>query len=396
LQQLCPDIRLTELYEKKRNLLAAGIEIIDLSMINPDLAPSRILLDRLAEASAKTGAHKYSVSRGIRRLREAFAYKYNEKFGVDSLDPENNICVTFGSKDAITQILFALAVPDKSVLVGSPLYQPHLYAIEYAGMKPCFFRISDNEEEMLFDIENKLSCNDVTSILLNFPNNPTGYCVSVDFLNSLATLAERFNVTVVNDFVYGELNHLENKNSSSLLSNPYFKDFGVETYSLSKAYNVPGWRVGAVLGDSNLVSRVAHLKSRIDFGIFLPIQFAAVAGLTYKEDIVLATKDVYTFRLNIMISILEKRGWKIKKPEAGCCIWAELPDSINYNSRDYCDKLLEHGVAAMPGFAFGSEWSRMVRFAVVVSEDKLREVAMRLDRCNQLLNSYVASVNGIV
>lgn len=369
-------------------VLLEGKDFLDLSMINPDLAPSRLLLDKLSEANAKAASHRYAVSRGIAKLRSAFSIKYNQAFGV-SLDAEREICVTLGTKDAFNFTLRCVAevfqLPRRSVLVGKPTYPPHLFAANFQGFESDFFEIKSDQQAMLNEIEHKAKSCPFGILILNFPNNPSGISVDVNFYRALYDLATRYNFFVINDFVYGEMG-FRSEPVVSLLSVANFRERACETYSLSKAYNVPGWRVAALMGQAQVINKLSKLKANLDYGLFLAIQQAAAFALTCKEDLVRNSVLNYNRRCQVFTQGLEKQGWQVQFPNAGVCVWArmgpELSAKLKDSSKSYAySKLLlsSKRVLGVPGLNYGPEFDAYMRFAMVLSEDKLRVCLQRME-----------------
>lgn len=375
--------KLGELQNLKQNIINSGGELFDVAMINPDLPPQRVLLDKLVEASLKPQNHRYSVSRGIRRLRDAFAQKYQNRFGA-ALDSETEICVTMGTKDAVLDALISLARPGRHVLMGAPTYPAHLSAARLAGLETCFFEISEDEGSMLASISQRLKEAPICALVLNFPNNPTGVTVGADFYAKLARLLEGTEIFVLNDFVYGEMGF--KAEPCSLLAEPKLRRQGAEVYSLSKAYSVPGWRVAALCGSARLVRQVTRLKAHVDYGIFLPIQAASAYALSTKDDLVKPLTAQYNNRCNTLASGLARLGWAVSHPQAGTCVWGRPPTGLaGRGSLDLAKRLLvETGVLAMPGTLFGESFNEYLRFAAVIPEERIRQALERLGRFPQL------------
>lgn len=377
------------LKSRQHEMLLEGREVIDLSMVNPDLPPPRPVLDRLLEYVTKTSTHRYAVSRGVRRLREAFAEKY-QSFGV-SLDPEKNVCVCLGSKDATYHALRTLVKTGESVIVCAPAYPAHLSAIRLVGAIPYLWEAPDSIESAVASLGGLLEKTRASLVLLNFPSNPTGKIVTAEWLKGIVAEARKHKAYVVNDFVYGEMCFSGNKAPSLLAATPNDLTGVLEVYSLSKAYNVPGWRVGALSGDENVVKEVARQKSIADYGVFLPLQYAAALALTAKEDLVRSTVTQYDRRSRILIKGLRSLGWNVLEPEAGASVWAEIPLEIrekaiscypmthlseNHSVSMKVARLLleEAGVLSTPGAVFGDPFDTYLRFALVVPEERMRDV----------------------
>lgn len=370
---------LAELNRAKLELVAAGRSLIDMSMINPDLPPPRYLLDKLLEATVKPTNHRYAVSRGIRKLREAFAATYQTRFGV-TLDPEGEVCVTMGTKDALISVLRTIGDAGASVALAEPTYPAHVSACHLTGLKPVFFSLGASGSEMVANLERALQATRCAAILINLPNNPTGLVVGAEDLAAICRVAREHGAIVINDFVYGEMRHSGGV-APSLLGSSESVGVAVEVYSLSKAYSVPGWRVGALVGPADIVRRVARLKSHTDYGIFLPLQIAAAAGLGGTSDVTSGLTAQYARRARLLSAGLVRLGWELTPPAAGASVWARLPTAARRcGSCGAVERMLyEAELFALPGAVFGARWDEFVRFALVVSEERLREGLTRLE-----------------
>jgi alanine-synthesizing transaminase len=385
LEQLLGHDHLQPLKALQHALLLDGRPVVDLSMVNPDLTPPRAVLDRLLESVTKPAHHRYAVSRGVRRLREAFSSKYAKRFGVE-LDPETEVCVCLGSKDATFQTLRSLIQSGDSVVVGAPSYPAHISAVSLVGghyvpwVYPLEPKVAVSALENLFQ-----SCKP-KALVLNLPANPTGAVVGTDWWRAIGEVCRRLDVTIVNDFVYGEMCFSGQPAASALTA----RESGarcVEVYSLSKAYNVPGWRVGAILGNHEVVKSVSRLKSHSDYGLFLPLQYAAAAALTASDDLVRPTAIAYERRLRILSSGLKSLGWEVVEPQAGASLWCRYPPYLTPTSGDskepasvkVAERLLrDAGILVTPGVVFGPEFDAFVRFAAVIPEERMRDVISAL------------------
>lgn len=360
----------------KLKRVADGLPLLDMSMVNPDIPPKREIVDRLQEAIIQNNIHKYSVSRGINRLRKSFADYYSKMFDVD-LSPENQICVTLGAKDALNIFIQSYCNNGDSVLVGSPTYPAYLSSFDIFKLNVSTFSIQNSEKLMLIDLEKKIVENNPKILVLNFPCNPTGNYVTKSFYEKLAKIVLEHNkkakvqCAICNDFVYGRLNHSELK-PVSLLSAMDFKNLPfVEFYSLSKSYSVPGWRIGAILGNHEIISNVARIKSILDYGIFLPLQVASSFILSSNDDYTKEVKAKYLERASYLVEILKRSGFECEVPDAGCSVWAKLPNNYS-SSLDYACRLIEkHGIAGLPGSLFGDDYNNYIRFALVLPDVKL-------------------------
>jgi alanine-synthesizing transaminase len=370
----------------QHQMLLEGKQVFDLSMVNPDLSPPRAVLDRLLESVTKPQNHRYAVSRGIRRLREAFASKYASRFGL-SLNPDTEVCVCLGSKDATYHALKSLITQGDAVVVSSPSYPAHVSSITLAGGVVTPWEYSTDPSEAAASLDRLLASCRARVVLLNFPSNPAGVVVSEEWWSAIADVCWRHSAAIINDFVYGEMCFLGDSAVSALRA----RERGVrcvEVYSLSKAYNVPGWRVGALVGDSQIVQAVARWKSHSDYGLFLPLQYAASVALTSSTDLVRPTVMSYERRLKVLSSGLRKLGWEVQEPEAGACLWARYPATIvpegdsakSLSVRVASEVLRTTGVLVTPGIVFGDPWDGYVRFSAVVTEERMREVVAALAR----------------
>jgi len=383
--QLLSHDYLRPLKELQHRRLLEGKPVLDLSMVNPDLAPPRAVIDRLLESVGKPSAHRYSVSRGVRRLREAFADKYLSKFGV-SLDPESEVCVCLGSKDATFHALRVLTHPGESVVVSAPAYPAHLSAVALVGGVVREWRPLPDPLLAAKSLARMLDESQARVALLNFPSNPAGAVVSAEWWTEVGRVCAQRGVAIINDFVYGEM-CFDRKPAASALAAREQGARCVEVYSLSKAYNVPGWRVGALVGDDRIVKAISRLKSHADYGLFLPLQYAASVALTSKQDLVEPTTVAYERRLRVLVSGLSRLGWEVSEPKAGACVWARFPAALaaaakgdsSFVSVRVAEHLLDRaGVVVAPGCVFGESFDEHVRFAAVSSEERMREVVSSL------------------
>jgi len=360
-----------EIHQLKQTLIKSGRKIYDLSMINPDILPPRVLMDRLSEATINPKNHKYSVARGIKKCREAFSDKYKKKFSVE-VDAETEICVTLGSKDGVSNLFQIFPPNGRYALLPSPTYPAHKATAELAGYKCTYFHLGD-EDSMINSISESLKKYPIRIILLNFPSNPTGQVVSSSFYRKLSKIIDGTDIIIFNDFVYGEM-CFDNKPAFSLLSETSLRDKSVEIYSLSKAYNIPGWRIGAVLGAKNIVEKVSRVKGLVDYGIFLPIQVASSYALTTSEDLVSPTVSIYKRRAKIMIEGLKNLGWEVVESKSAASLWVKPVIKESNTTEWVTSLLLEHGISVLPGEIFGDEWNQWARIALVSDEEVLTSV----------------------
>ncbi|MCI5065509.1 aminotransferase class I/II-fold pyridoxal phosphate-dependent enzyme [bacterium] len=378
-----------------REAREAGSGLFDLSMINPDMSPARELLDRFIEASLKPNTHRYTAARGLKKLRDAFQELYRTRFGVE-VESNDEICVMLGAKDATYQIMSVLsadstlfdgepslgdALPLRRMLLPSPTYPALLTAAKLIGRYEIVFYRGESDAEALEDITEVLSDGVPTLVVLNSPNNPTGKIFSSQTLKEIVALVQLQRGVVINDFVYGEMGY--EGVAPSLLSAstggsvPY--DGVLEIYSMSKAYSIPGWRVGAVVGDRRLVAALAKRKSYTDYGTFSPLQIGAASGLRSSKAITSPVTETYARRAALVVDVLTEAGCSVSPPEGGASVWLKLPESYPLDASAFARALvLDAGVVILPGEAFGREYARHFRIALVQRESVLRECAERM------------------
>jgi alanine-synthesizing transaminase len=358
-----------------------GKTLFDLSMINPDLAPSREILDRFIEASLKPTTHRYSSARGLRKLREAFADKYRDTFQVQ-LDPESEVCVALGTKDATLQVLSLYGGAFSTLLLPLPTYPAMHSAASLIGDFQIEFYEADSSQSIISSLERAVEKNPKSLILLNCPGNPTGICPSIDDLKKIIHIARESGCHIFNDFVYGEMGFV--KKPSSILRACDGDYRGVlEVYSMSKAYSIPGWRVAGLVGCRELVEQVATRKSHTDYGTFTPIQVGAAAGLRASGSFLADTVSQYSKRAHLVTTRLNDFMCYVEKPEAGASVWARLPESYDGDAESFVRTLvLEEGVVTLPGIVFGNPYRRYFRISLVQPELVLSEC---LDRIKNVL-----------
>lgn len=375
---------LERLRQLQHKLVVDGTPVWDLSMLNPDLGPPRMVLDRLLESVTKTANHRYAVSRGVRRLREAFSQKYLTRFG-QQLNPDTQVCVCLGSKDATFHALRVLVQPGDAVVVPTPAYPAHPSAVALTGGRSVAWQVSSDPTRASSDLSQLLAASHAKVLLLNLPSNPAGVVVPREWWCEVGKVCAEHSVTIINDFVYGEM-CFSGEAAESALWAAQSGARCVEVYSLSKAYNVPGWRVGALVGASDIVAVVARLKSQSDYGLFLPLQYAASQALTTSDNLVAPTVQAYQRRLRVLSLGLNELGWSVVQPLAGACLWVQYPERLRairgysrFQSVNVARHLLvEAGVVASPGAAFGANCDAWLRFAAVLNEERLRDVVNAL------------------
>ena len=360
--------------ELKAKARAAGEDIIDFGMGNPDQPTPKHIVNKMIEAAQRSDTHRYSMSKGIPRLRIAICNWYKTRFDVD-LDPETEAIVTIGSKEGLAHLALATLGPGDIVLVPNPAYPIHPYGVVIAGadlrhvpMIPGgdFF---DELQKAIVDSWPKPKM-----LILNFPGNPTSQCVELDFFEKIIAVAKEHNIWVVQDIAYADI-VFDGYKAPSILQVKGAKDIAVEFFSMSKSYNMPGWRVGFMCGNKELVSALARIKSYLDYGTFTPIQIAAIAALEGPQDCVAEIAEMYRKRRDVLCEGLNAAGWHVEKPKATMFVWAKIPKAYQaMGSLEFSKKLLlEAKVAVSPGIGFGQYGDDHVRFGLIENEHRTRQ-----------------------
>ncbi len=367
----------------KTKLRKEGEDIVDLGMGNPDLPPPDFVIEKLCEVARKKNTHRYSLSAGIPRLRKAICNFYRERFGV-ILDPEREAIMTIGAKEGYSHLILSLISPGDTVIVPNPSYPIHYYAPIIAGGEVRTIPLKGEED--LEDFLKKLhqaireTLPKPKAIVLNFPHNPTTTCVELDFFKEVVSLALKEEVFLIHDFAYGDITFDDYK-APSLLEVEGAKKIAVEIYSMSKSFSMAGWRVGFVLGNEILIKNLAHLKSYLDYGVFLPIQVASIVALESDYSVVQKVKKVYERRRNVLVEGLRKLGWHVPKPKGSMFLWAKIPNWVGKNSLEFSLYLLKEAkVAVSPGIGFGTEGEGFVRFALVENELRIKQAIRGIRR----------------
>ncbi|HED39847.1 MAG TPA: alanine transaminase [Chromatiales bacterium] len=358
----------------KAQARARGEDIIDFGMGNPDQPTPAHIVDKLTEAAQRGDTHRYSMSRGIPRLRRAICNWYRDRYDVE-LDQESEAIVTIGSKEGLAHLALATVGPGDAVLVPNPAYPIHPYGFIIAGADIRHVPLTpdvDFFEELESAIRNSFPRPKM--LVLNFPGNPTTQCVDLEFFEKVVEIAREHEIWVVHDLAYGEI-VFDGYKAPSILQVPGAKDVAVEFYSLSKSYNMPGWRVGFMCGNSTLVGALARIKSYLDYGMFTPIQVAAIAALEGPQACVREITDMYRSRRDVLCEGLNAIGWAVEKPRATMFVWARIPERYRaMGSLDFSKKLLEEAkVAVSPGVGFGEYGDDHVRFGLIENEHRTRQ-----------------------
>jgi alanine-synthesizing transaminase len=351
-----------------------GEDIIDLGMGNPDLPTPKPVVDKLIEAVQNPKNHRYSVSRGIYKLRLAITNWYRRNYNVD-LDPDSEAIVTMGAKEGLSHMALSIVSSGDVVLVPNPAYPIHPYSVVIAGGDLMNFPIGpgyDFFEQLMKAV--KRTWPKPKLLIISFPHNPTTAVVEPDFFTKIVDFARENKCLVIHDLAYADL-VFDDYRAPSLMQVPGAKDIGVEFFSMSKSYSMPGWRVGFAVGNQRMIAALARLKSYFDYGMFQPIQIASIIALNEIQDAVKEITAVYKNRRDVLVDGLNKIGWEIEKPKATMFVWAPIPDKFKtMGSLDFSKVLLKEGkVAVSPGIGFGEYGEGYVRFALVENEHRIRQ-----------------------
>jgi alanine-synthesizing transaminase len=356
-----------------------GEDIIDFGMGNPDGPTPRHIVEKLCEAANRDNTHRYSVSRGIPRLRRAITEWYRRRFSVE-LDPEREAIVTIGSKEGLAHLALATVERGDAVLVPNPAYPIHPYGFVIAGADIRHVPLTPGVD-FFAELEKAIrdSWPKPKMLVLNFPANPTGQCVDLVFFEKVIAVAREHSIWVVHDLAYADI-VFDGYVAPSILQVPGARDVAVEFFTLSKSYNMPGWRVGFMCGNEKLVGALARLKSYFDYGTFTPIQIAAILALEGPQDCVEDIRCTYQKRRDVLCHGLYSAGWPVEKPKATMFVWARIPEAYRpMGSLEFSKKLLtEAKVAVSPGIGFGQYGDEYVRFSLIENEHRTRQAARSL------------------
>lgn len=360
--------------EMKSRARAAQLDVIDLGMGNPDGATPRPIVSKLVEAARNPRNHRYSVSKGIPHLRLEITKRYKKNYDVD-LDPDTEAIVTIGAKDALAHLLFAVIGPGDAVVSPNPAYPIHQYGVIMAEGHACMLPMPDPATFLngLEDLYRK-SSRKPKMILISFPHNPTTACVDLDFFKEIIRLARFHGSYVVHDFAYADL-CFDGYRAPSILQVEGAKEVAIEIFSMSKSYNMAGWRVAFCLGNRKLIGALARIKSYLDYGVFQPIQIAAIIGIRECEEETRKICAVYQKRRDVLVSGLERAGWPVESPKGSMFVWAAVPEAHRAaGSLEFAKLLMQKAlVAVSPGIGFGPMGEGYVRFALVENEHRTRQ-----------------------
>ena len=366
------------LYAKRR----AGDDVIDLGMGNPSDPPEDLVIEKLAEAARDPRNHGYSKSNGILNLRREVASKYLKSYGV-RLDPESELMVCLGSKEGFSHLCLALMGPGDTAIVPAPYFPVHVYAVALASGNVISLEVAD-EKKLLANIA--YTCQHLYPrpklLILNYPHNPSTATVEQGFYDEVVRLARRYGLMVISDFAYADV-AFDGYRPPSFLSSKGASEVGVEFTTMSKGYNMAGWRVGYCAGNAEMISALGTIKAYYDYGMFQAIQVAAIMALRHTEAAVEAQSQLYQRRRDVFCDGLERIGWEIDRPKAGMFVWAKIPEpwASGMSTMDFAMMLLEEGdVAVSPGSGFGPAGEGYLRMALVENEERLRQAVRQIGR----------------
>lgn len=396
-----PPYVFAEVNAMKARARAAAEDIIDLGMGNPDQPTPPHIVAKMIEAVQNPKTHRYSQSRGIPGLRKAISAYYKRRFDVD-IDPETEAIVTIGSKEGLANLAQAITSPGDVILVPNPSYPIHPFGFMLAGAALRHIPVNNGLDDFVPALERAIrhSVPKPTALIVSFPANPTGQTVTLDFYRPIVDLCLKHGIYILSDIAYAEI-YFDGNPPPSVLQIPEARDITVEFNSLSKTYNMPGWRVGFGVGSKKLVGALAKFKSYVDYGAFTPIQVAATAALNGPQDCVLEIREMYKQRRDVLIEGLHQAGWMVPSPTASMFVWAEIPEPFKHlSSLEFAKVLMQEAkVAVSPGIGFGEYGDTHVRFGLVENTQRIRQatrnIKIFLDKARKV-NAPITSEPGIV
>ena len=376
-----PPYVFAEVNAMKAAARAAGEDIIDLGMGNPDSPPAPHVIEKLVEVARKPDAHGYSASSGIPGLKKAQAAYYARRFGVE-LDPKSEVVVTLGSKEGLANLAQAITAPGDVVLAPNPSYPIHTFGFIIAGAAIRSIPAAPGPD-FFVRLENAINYTvpKPKVLVIGYPSNPTAYVADIDFYTKVVAFAKEHGLWVLSDLAYAEI-YFGDTPTPSILQVPGAKDVAIEFTSMSKTYSMAGWRIGFAVGNQKLIAALTRVKSYLDYGAFTPIQAAAVAALNGPQDIVEQNRQLYKKRRDVMVESFGRAGWDLPPPEASMFCWAPIPPALAHlGSMEFAKQLIQHaGVAVAPGAGFGEEGEGYVRLALVENEHRIRQAARNVKR----------------
>ena len=384
-----PNYVFAEVNNIKMEARRAGEDVIDFSMGNPDGPAPQHITDKLIEAAAKPKNHGYSVSAGIFKLRLAISNWYKRKYDVDFLDPNKHICATMGSKEGYVHLVQAIVNVGDVAVVPDPTYPIHSYAFMLNGAAVHKFELAFDDtfkvdEDVFFQRLQKTideSIPKVKFVVVNFPHNPTCATVTPEFYTKLVAMAKRERFYIISDIAYADIT-FDGYKTPSIFQAEGALDVAVECFTLSKSYNMAGWRVGCIVGNEKLIGALKRIKSWLDYGMFTPIQIAATVALDGPQDCVAEHVEKYRKRRDLMLETFADAGWVMNKPNASMFIWAKIPEvAAHLGSMEFSKQLLTQAqVAVSPGIGFGHYGDQYVRIALIENEKRIRQAAKNIKK----------------
>jgi alanine-synthesizing transaminase len=357
-----------------------GDDIVDFGMGNPDQKTPEHIIHKMQECANEDSVHRYSTSKGIPRLRQSISNWYEDKYNV-SIDPDDEAIVTIGSKEGLAHLALATLNHGDSVIVPSPSYPIHPYGAVIAGAEIIYIKVDSDDDEFFRSLDEAINNSWPTPkmIIANFPSNPTTKCVDLNFLKELVRIAKKYNIYLVHDIAYAEI-VFDGYKAPSILQVEGAKDIAVEFYTLSKSYNMPGWRIGFMCGNKKLVNALSRIKSYMDYGTYTPLQVGAIAALEGPQDCVEDIRLMYKSRRDVLCKGLNDIGWSVTPPKATMFVWAEIPEKYkSLGSLEFSKILLnEAKVAVSPGIGFGKHGDDFVRFSLIENEQRSRQAVRSL------------------
>ncbi|MEZ6133191.1 MAG: aminotransferase class I/II-fold pyridoxal phosphate-dependent enzyme [Planctomycetaceae bacterium] len=368
--------------KRKYQLRVAGVDVIDLGMGNPTDPPDPLIIQKIEEALADSRNHRYSVSNGIGNLRKEVSSRYWKRYGV-RLNPDDEVLACIGSKEGFSHMCLALMGPGDTAIVPSPYFPVHVYAVMLASANVITLDTRDPEkflQNIAYTCEHLVPKPKV--VVVNFPHNPTATVIESDFYVDLVKLAKKHNFLVISDFAYADICY-DGYQAPSFLATPGAIDVGVEMTSMSKSYSMAGWRIGFCCGNREMVRALATIKGYYDYGIFQPIQIAAIVAMRHCDAAVESITTEYQGRRDVLCEGLTRLGWDVTPPRAGMFVWANMPEEWRHmGSIEFAMKLLnEGGVAVSPGRGFGDDGEGCLRLAIVENSQRLRQAVRQIDKC---------------
>jgi alanine-synthesizing transaminase len=370
-----------EVNRLKATARAAGDDIIDFGMGNPDMPTPKHIVDKLCEVARDPKSNRYSASRGIKGLRRAMAAYYGRRFGVD-INPDTEVIATLGSKEGFANLAAAITAPGDVVLVPNPAYPIHAFGFIIAGAAIRHIPAT-NPEEYLRQVDRaaRHSVPSPLAVVVNYPSNPTAQVVGLDFYRELLAIARKHQMWVLSDLAYADI-YFDIEPPPSILQLEGAKDIAIEFQSLSKTYAMPGWRMGFAAGNKTLIAALARIKSYLDYGAYTPIQVAASAALNGPQECVDEIRAIYKARRDVLVESMGRAGWEIDVPPASMFAWARLPEQYReHGSMEFAKQLLVHAkIAVAPGIGFGEYGEGYVRIGLVENEHRIRQAARNVKK----------------